>query len=148
MRLYSLSIFICMLLLIISCTADTGEEKDSIVITEARVREVPGGSDITAGYMKIENKTPFDDKLLNVKCGLSQNVQIHETYIDEKDIAGMRMIKSIDIASGEIFELKPSGYHLMIMGVEKGFNEKEKIMCELDFSKYGRVMVEAEITGF
>ncbi len=148
MNLYSLSVFIFMSFFIISCNTDSGEDKNSIVITEARVREVPGGSDITAGYMKIENKTPFDDKLLNVKCGLSQNVQIHETYIDEEDIAGMRMIKSIDIPSGEIFELKPSGYHLMIMGIEKGFNEKEKIKCELDFSKYGKVMVEANITGF
>lgn len=137
-----------MLLFLISCTSDNKKNSENIIIKEARLREVPGGSDITAGYMRIENNTKFDDRLIKVSCDFTQDVQIHQTYIDDREISRMKMVNTLDISSGKILELKPGGYHLMLMGVDKNFNDMNEVVCELIFEKHEKITVEAIITGF
>ena len=131
-----------------SCSSTDYNEKEIIIISEAKIREVPGGSDVTAGYMRIKNNTKADDTLLNVSCDSSETTQIHETYIDENEIAGMRMVENIVVPAGESFELVPGGYHLMLMGLHDEFNNKEKVVCSLKFRNNGKVTVEALVTGF
>lgn len=131
-----------------SCFSGNEEQKENIVVTEAKVREVPDGSNVTAGYMKIKNNTKAEDIFLNASCDFSEKTQIHETYVDENEIAGMRMVENIVVPAGESFKLVPGGYHLMLMGIEEKFNEKEKVLCTLNFKNNGKIKVEALVTGF
>ncbi len=54
--------------------------------------------------------------LLNqgTRAAIAGVVEIHEMAM-EKDVMKMRQIKGLDIAPGKVTELKPGGYHVMLM---------------------------------
>lgn len=135
-------------ILLLCCSPNTVENINKITVKDAWVREVPPGSDITAGYMTIENHNNTDDILIDIKCGCSKRVELHSTIVDGNDIARMKMAENVKIPAGEKLELSPGGYHLMIMGIENGMKENDKVTFELNFQKHGKVIVEARIKGF
>lgn len=148
MKKIKYAVFLQLLLLLVSCNAQENKNTQTILIKDAWVREVPGGSEITAGYMTLENLTGSDDRLIEVNCDLAKNTEIHRSYIDENDIAHMEQVKSVQIPSKERVELSPGGYHLMLMGVDKNLNSKEKVKLELNFEKSGKKIIDVEVRGF
>jgi copper(I)-binding protein len=86
------------------------------------------------------------DALLSVTTAAAAMVEIHETTTDASGMSGMHQIPRLEIAAGERVELKPGGYHLMLMQVAEGAIEVGKtIELELTFEKLGKVVVEAEV---
>lgn len=118
-----------------------------IEVKDVWVREVPPASSVTAVYMVIENKGNEDDRLIEVKTDVSNYAEIHNTLVDEKGIAKMEKFEYINIPSGKSVELKPSGSHIMLIGLNKSLKAGDKIELDLKFEKFGIIKARAQVKG-
>ena len=51
----------------------------------------------------------------------------------------------IEVPAGGQVELKPGGYHVMLIGLTRDLTDGEKFPLTLQFEKGGEVTVEAEV---
>ncbi|WP_419907347.1 copper chaperone PCu(A)C [Hoeflea sp.] len=97
------------------------------------------GQKVGGGFLVITNKGAADDRLVAVSSPVTDRVEIHEMAVVD-DVMRMRPLPDgIVIPAGETVELKPGGYHLMFMDVEKGFAEGDMVPVVLSFEKAGNV---------
>lgn len=102
-------------LFIYLCFISTANAADSLQIENAWSPEAPPVAKVMAGYMKINNLSNKDIKILSAKSDLFKRVEIHLTEMSD---GMMRMIKQENLkikAKGHI-ELKPGGLHMMLIG--------------------------------
>jgi len=92
-----------------------------IEVKDAWVREVPPTSNMSAAYMIIENKGKEPDKLIDAASNASKIVEVHETVEGR-----MRRVKALEVPAGGKVELKPGGYHMMLINLNKPLKEGEK----------------------
>ena len=108
-KVLSRTLFICLFFI------STANAADSLQIENAWSPEAPPVAKVMAGYMKINNLSNKDIKILSAKSDLFKRVEIHLTEMSD---GMMRMIKQENLkikANGHI-ELKPGGLHMMLMG--------------------------------
>jgi len=53
-------------------------------------------------------------------------VQIHEMKM-ENDVMKMRAISRLDLPAGKAVELKPGGYHVMLMGLKQQLKDGDTV---------------------
>ena len=112
----------------------------NIKVEDAWVRAVPPTSKMSAAYMVIKNEGNEPDKLVDVSNNASQITEIHET-VEGK----MRRVKAIEIPAGKKVDLKPGGYHIMLINLNKPLKEGDKVELILKFEKSGEIKVEAPV---
>ena len=104
----------------------------------------PGSGLTTGAFMVISNSAGEDDRLLQVQTDLAQHVELHVTEM-KNDVMTMRPVEGIDIPAGTTEELKPGGYHVMLINLQKVIKPGEKYPLTLVFEKAGALVVEAEV---
>ena len=101
------------------------------------------GQMVGAGYLKLANKGPVD-RLVSATSPAAGSVEIHSMSM-EGDVMKMRQIDAIEIATGQTVELKPGGYHLMLMGLKAPLKVGDKFPLTLKFEKSGEVVVTVNV---
>lgn len=115
--------------------------EDKMQIKEAWMR--PSSQNMaTALYFTIENNTESADTLFKVYSDIAGKVEMHETY-SEGDMMGMRKIDMIVIEGKKSFELKPGGYHVMLMKLKKDVKDGDKAKFILYFKQAGEIKISA-----
>ena len=117
----------------------------NIVITDAWVREVPPGAQVSAAYLVLENKADQTDKLTAVSSDAAKDVELHNSKVDKDGVATMERVYTLEIPKGEVVELKPGGMHLMLIGLKEPLVGKDSIILNLTFEKSGNVVVEVPV---
>lgn len=111
-------------------------EKEEFIITETWMR--PGVKDRnSAAFMKITNNTNSPDTLLSVSSDLAKKVELHETFVKENDMKGMRHIDLLPIPIKSTVELKPGSYHIMLIGLNNDLKIGDSGKIELIFKNAG-----------
>ncbi len=101
------------------------------------------GQMVGAGYLKLANKGPVD-RLVSATSPAAGSVEIHSMSM-EGDVMKMRQVDAIELATGQTVELKPGGYHLMLMGLKAPLKVGEKFPLTLKFEKSGEVVVTVNV---
>lgn len=115
---------------------------EKVTVSGAWARPSMTGKDMTAAYMKIK-VTGTSDTLTKVAVPMSIGMaQLHETVMVDGGMT-MREVKQIAIAKGATLELKPGGYHVMLMGLKSPITVGQKVPITLTFKKKGAVRVTA-----
>ncbi|MCZ7566495.1 MAG: copper chaperone PCu(A)C [Burkholderiales bacterium] len=100
----------------------------------------------TGAFMKIVS--PSDAALVGAASPAAKQVEIHEMAM-VNNVMRMRPIKELALPAGKEVELKPGGYHVMLMGIERQFKKGDVIPITLSIrGKDGTVQtveVEAEV---
>lgn len=100
---------------------------------------------VSGMYMIIENRGESADRLISASTELSNMVQIHETTIVD-GVAQMGEVEGgIEIPAGGIAELRPGGYHVMLMDLTGDLVEGKTIMVTLNFESGTTIEVEVPI---
>jgi periplasmic copper chaperone A len=95
-------------------------------------------------YMTLSNRAAAPDKLLQITTQSAATAEVHESA--EKDgVATMRPIAGLEIPASGSVELKPGGYHIMLMGLEAPLKKGGTIMLQLKFERAGLVDVMAHV---
>jgi copper(I)-binding protein len=108
-------------------------DADKVKIKDAWIQEGPPSQKITAGFMVIENHNSADITLLSASADVAEVVELHRMEIEDR-MMKMRKVDSINIPAGGYIELKPGGYHLMVIGLNKELKEGENVEVTLRFS--------------
>lgn len=110
-------------------------------ISRPVVRLVPPNLGMTAGYITLENLSNENVSLIGASSKDYNSIEIHETIIDN-DKAMMNAIESLEIKAKSKSELKPLGYHLMLMGPLKVFKEDDNVIINLIFANGKQMSVD------
>lgn len=102
------------------------------------------GGKTSAIYMVIVNQTNQEDRLIAAKASAAETVEIHETRM-ENDIMKMQKVDGVAIPANGKVELKPGGYHIMLINLKQDLKAGEKIPFTLIFEKNGEINLEAEV---
>ena len=153
-----------------------GGASGGIKVSDAWSRTSPMVAGAGAAYMVIENTGSAADAVVGGTSDVATAVEVHETYalesmpgesampaesqgmggmespaassgMDTGSVMGMRQIERLDIPAGSTVELKPGGYHIMLIGLTRELVVGEKIEITLTFEKAGAVKVTAEVRG-
>ena len=119
----------------------------NITVDHPWARATPGAVKNSAAFMVFDNKGAAD-KLISVTGDVAREIQIH-SMITEAGVMKMREIKALDIPANGKAELKPGGFHVMLIGLKDGLKEGEKFPLKLKFEKAGELtgVVTAEKPG-
>jgi copper(I)-binding protein len=101
----------------------------------------PGNSAI---YMVIHNDGAAADRLIGATADIAKAVEIHQTKV-EGGMAQMMRVAGIDVPAKSTVELKPGGFHVMLVGLRRDLKAGEKFPVTLRFQKAGRITLTVEV---
>jgi len=129
-----------------ACTGGTANS-GKLEVHDAWGRNSPKAAVNGAFYMTVVNNSKQDDSLLSAASEACSTVELHEMYMMENDVMGMRPVPggSIPVAAGETVELKVGGLHVMCLDKLVEFTAGSKIQITLVFENAGEMSVTAEI---
>jgi copper(I)-binding protein len=98
-----------------------------------------------AVFLILLNRGGEADRLIAAQADVAEVVELHESKM-EGDVMKMQPVEGgIEVpAKGEV-ELKPGGYHVMLIGLKQDLNEGDRFPVTLEFEKSGSLIVEAEV---
>lgn len=116
-----------------------------IKVTEPWARTSMGMDRAGAAYMVIANEAEEDDALIGVTSPAAAKAEIHETTMAADGSMGMSPVAEIQIPAGGSAELKPGGFHIMLIDLVEPLVAGEKFEITLTFREAGDVKVTAEV---
>ena len=87
-----------------------------------------------AAFMVIVNNTEADDALVGASSPAAETVEIHQTTQAEDGTMAMAPVEEVPIPAGGVAELKPGGYHVMLIDLVAPLVEGEQIELTLEFA--------------
>ena len=91
-----------------------------VTVKDPWVRATVSAQKATGAFMQITSAQ--DARLVEAKSPVAGVVEVHEMVM-EKDVMKMRAVKSLDLPAGKTVELKPGGYHVMLMDLKEQMKE-------------------------
>jgi periplasmic copper chaperone A len=102
----------------------------TVKVEEPWVRGTVASQKATGAFMRL---TPEKNaRLVAASSPVAGVVEIHEMAM-EKDVMKMRQIPGLDLAAGRTTELKPGGYHVMLMDLKQPVKGGETVPITLVF---------------
>ncbi|MES3009353.1 MAG: copper chaperone PCu(A)C [Pseudomonadota bacterium] len=102
----------------------------NVEVKDAWVRPTVAGQKGTGGFMKITAKTPLT--LVGVSSPVAGVAEVHEMKMDG-DVMRMRAVPSLALPAGKTVELKPGGFHLMLMDLKQPLAKDSTVPVTLLF---------------
>jgi len=121
-----------------------GQTQDGIVVQHAWVRPTVGEQDATGAYMTITADKAIT--LVGVASPAAEISEVHEMRMDG-DIMRMRMAERIELSPGVPLELKPGGYHVMLMALTAPIDGGQEIELSLQFEQADGSRLEMPVTA-
>ena len=97
-----------------------------------------------AVYATIRNEGSSDDALVSATSGSAQKVELHEVK-NEAGVMAMRPIEKLAVPAGGAVELKPGGYHIMLLGLKQELKPGDTVPVTLSFQKAAPVTINATV---
>jgi hypothetical protein len=120
-----------------------------VTVSDAWVRATAPGQKIAGAYFKITSATKA--YLVGASSQAAQAVEVHEMSITN-NVMKMRPVARLELPAGRAVELKPGGYHLMLIDVAhplaNGDSVPIKLSVEGDDGKRHNLEVTAHVRDF
>jgi copper(I)-binding protein len=101
----------------------------TVTVTDAWARATVQGQKATGAFMKITAKD--NAKLVGVSSPVAGVAEVHEMKMD-KDVMKMAALPNgLDLPAGKAVELKPGGYHVMLMDLKAPLSKDSTIPLTL-----------------
>jgi hypothetical protein len=113
-----------------------------VTIKEPWVRGTVRGQKATGAFMQLT--ATESASLVSVESPVAGSVQIHEMKL-ENDVMQMRAIPRLDLPAGKAVELKPGGYHMMLMDLKQPLKKGEAVPIRLRFEAKDKTFKTIEI---
>ncbi|MGH8617303.1 MAG: copper chaperone PCu(A)C [Burkholderiales bacterium] len=113
-----------------------------VSVVDPWVRGTTPQQKATGAFMKLEAKEPV--ALVAVSSPAAGVTEIHEMTM-EKDVMKMRPIPRLAVAPGKPAELKPGGYHVMLMDLKQPLKAGDSVPITLTFEKADKSRQTVEV---
>jgi copper(I)-binding protein len=115
----------------------------TVTVTDAWARATVQGQKATGAFMKITAKD--NAKLVGVSSPVAGVAEVHEMKMD-KDVMKMAALPNgLDLPAGKAVELKPGGYHVMLMDLKAPLAKDTTVPVTLTFQDAKGVKSNVEL---
>lgn len=104
--------------------------QSTVTVTEPWVRATVAQQKATGAFMQIT--APKAMRLVEVRSAVAGVAEIHEMSMSD-NMMRMRQVKEIALPAGKAVELKPGGYHVMLMDLKQPIAKGGSIPLTLRF---------------
>ncbi len=105
-----------------------------VAVIDAWVRGTVAGQQATGAYMQLKSAT--DTALVAAASPVAGVVEIHEMKMDG-GVMKMSAIKRLAVPAGKATELKPGGYHVMLMELKQPLKRRRDGTGDADLRGHG-----------
>lgn len=85
-------------------------------------------------------------KLVGVSSPVAKSVELHEMKM-ENNVMRMRGVSTLDLPKMQDVEMKPGGYHIMLVGLTRQLKAGETVPLTLKFQMQDKKIVETKINA-
>lgn len=114
-------------------------------VSDAWVRGTVPAQTASGAFMTIHAHEAA--KLVGVSSPVA-TAELHEMKMDTNNVMRMRQVPSLDLPKMQDVQLKPGGYHVMLMGLKQQLKAGDSVPITLKFEQGGKVIeqtVKAEV---
>jgi copper(I)-binding protein len=105
----------------------------------------PGGMKANgAVYIKVSNHGSTPDAIVSASSNVAETVELHEV-VNDAGVMRMRPVPRIEVPAGAAIELKPGGYHIMLLGLRHDLRPGDGVRVTISLEKAGPMTVEAQV---
>jgi periplasmic copper chaperone A len=101
-----------------------------VAVSDAWVRGTVAGQAATGAFMQL--RSPTDAALVAAASPVAKVVEIHEMKMDG-GVMKMAAIDRLALPAGKAVELKPGGYHVMLMDLKQPLKAGDTVPVTLTF---------------
>lgn len=115
-----------------------------VTVKEPWVRATVAQQKATGAFMQITSAQ--DMRLVEAKSPVAGVVEVHEMVMD-KDVMKMRAVPGLDLPAGKSIELKPGGYHVMLMDLKQQMKVGDSVPMTLVVEGKDKKRSNVEVTA-
>ena len=108
-------------------------------------RATPPAAKVGAGYLALVNGGTAADRLVAASSPAAGRVEIHEMRMDGNVMRMRELAQGLPLPAGGTVELKPGGFHLMLMELKAPLAAGASIPVTLVFERAGRVEIQLKV---
>jgi copper(I)-binding protein len=116
-------------------------------ISATWARATPKGAQVGGGYLTVTNMGSTPDRLIGGTSAVAKEVQVHEMTMANGVMKMRPVAGGLEIKPGATVTLKPGGYHIMFVGLNRQLKQGEHFKVMLSFAKAGKVNVDFATEG-
>lgn len=144
-RLLSLALLNALPLAAFADNAAPARAAPPLTITEVWSRPTAPGAGTGAGFLRIRNAGPEDERLLGAVSARAGRIELHQ-QVEADGVVGMRpLVDGLVIPAGGEVRLSPSGTHLMLLDLQAPLTAGERVPVTLRFARSGEVPVALRV---
>lgn len=129
--------------ILLALGASAWAQSAAVDVQGAWARATVQGQKATGAFMKLTAKE--NAKLVSASSPVAGVVEIHEMKMEE-NVMKMRAIPSLDLPAGKAVELKPGGYHVMLMDLKEPLKKETTVPLTLVVKDDKGVESKVELT--
>ncbi|MGB2819299.1 MAG: copper chaperone PCu(A)C [Burkholderiaceae bacterium] len=116
--------------ILIACLvlAATGSAWAQVTVTSPWARSTVPGQTGTGAFMTLVSKD--GGRLVGAASPVAGVVELHEMSMDN-NVMKMRAVPGVDLPAGREVQLKPGGYHVMLLDLKRPLKAGDKVQVEL-----------------
>lgn len=116
--------------LLMSLALATLASTAQVTVSEPWVRATVPQQKATGAFMKLQSAQ--DAKLISAKSAVAGVVEVHEMAMDA-GVMKMRAVDGLALPMGKAVDLKPGGYHVMLMDLKSQLKDGDAVPLTLTF---------------
>lgn len=116
--------------LIAAAACAAGLAQAQVSVDEAWVRATVPQQKATGAFMKLS--AAKDSRLVSVSSPAAPVAEIHEMALQD-NVMRMRQVPGVELPAGKTVELRPGGYHIMLMDLPRQMQAGETVPLTLVF---------------
>ena len=117
---------------------------DALRIDHVFARATPPGARTGAVFMTVDNASNRGDRLIRASTPIAAGVAFHQMTLED-GVMKMRAVPSVDVLPGGRLELKPNGYHLMLLDLKQPLKVGDRFPLTLTFEHAGTVLASVSV---
>ena len=121
--------------LFLSLALLAGAVQAQTTVTEPWARGTVPAQKATGLFLQLQSKDAA--RLVGGSTPAAGRVEIHEMAMED-GVMKMRQISALDLPAGKTIELKPGGYHLMLMDLKAPLKQGDSLPLSLQVERAGK----------
>ena len=116
-----------------------------LVLSDFWIKKVIANNNITAGYIKIENKNEKNERLISVESNFSTRTELHNMYIKNNIMIMKYLEEGLLIKSKSQLDLRPGSFHIMFINLKKSLKNTKFQKVKFNFKNAGSIVINMPI---
>lgn len=113
-------------------------------VEDAYIRAMPPGRNATAAYLSVTNNHAKACSIIGGSASIAAKLEVHQQLMSD-GMMKMRPVTAVAVAAGDTLELRPGGFHLMLLGIDAELVPGESHKMSLQTEDCGAIELTAVV---